>query len=110
HKHSQLKTISIYFNEKAYDESMYQEMVLKKIDGEKYAHLVQQKDFEEFLPQIIAAMDMPTTDGINTWCISKFAHDDGLKAVLSGIGADELFGGYPSFNRIQYIKTASNNQ
>ena len=103
-KHSQLKTISIYFNEKAYDESMYQKLVLKEIEGEKYAHLVQQKDFEEFLPQIISAMDMPTTDGINTWCISKFAHEDGLKAVLSGIGADELFGGYPSFNRIHYIK------
>jgi asparagine synthase (glutamine-hydrolysing) len=103
-KQSQLKTISIYFNEKVYDESMYQNLVLKKIDCEKYTHLVQQKDFEVFLPQIISAMDMPTTDGINTWCISKFAHEDGLKAVLSGVGADELFGGYPSFNRIQYIK------
>ena len=104
YKNSQLKTVSIYFNEKAYDESMYQNLVLKQIDGEKYTHLVQQKDFEGFLPQIISDMDMPTTDGINTWCISKFAHGDGLKAVLSGIGADELFGGYPSFNRIHYIK------
>ncbi len=41
---------------------------------------------------------MPTTDGINTWFISKYAHEDGLKAVLSGIGGDELFGGYPSFS------------
>jgi asparagine synthase (glutamine-hydrolysing) len=49
-------------------------------------------------------MDMPTTDGINTWFISKYAHDAGLKAVLSGIGADELFGGYPSFNRIKYLR------
>jgi asparagine synthase (glutamine-hydrolysing) len=48
-------------------------------------------------------MDMPTTDGINSWFISKYAHDDGLKAVLSGVGADELFGGYPSFNRIKYL-------
>jgi asparagine synthase (glutamine-hydrolysing) len=48
-------------------------------------------------------MDMPTTDGINSWFISKYAHYDGLKAVLSGVGADELFGGYPSFNRIKYL-------
>ncbi len=47
---------------------------------------------------------MPTTDGINSWFISKFAHQDGLKAVLSGIGADELFGGYPSFKRINHIQ------
>jgi len=105
-KKRQLKTISIYFNEKAYDESMYQNLLLKQIDGEKFSHLVKQSDFEDFLPQIIGDMDLPTTDGINTWCISKFAHDDGLKAVLSGLGADELFGGYPSFNRIRYIKTA----
>jgi asparagine synthase (glutamine-hydrolysing) len=104
-KRAQLKTISIYFNEKAYDESMYQSLLLKQIEGEKFAHLVKQSDFEDFFPQIIGDMDLPTTDGINTWCISKFAHDDGLKAVLSGVGADELFGGYPSFNRIRYIKT-----
>jgi len=105
-KKTQLKTISIYFNEKAYDESVYQNLILKQLDGEKFNHLVKQSDFETFFPQIIEDMDLPTTDGINTWCISKFAHDDGLKAVLSGVGADELFGGYPSFNRIRYIKTA----
>lgn len=105
-KKTELKTISIYFNEKAYDESMYQNLILKQIEGEKFNHLVKQSDFETFLPQITEDMDLPTTDGINTWCISKFAHDDGLKAVLSGLGADELFGGYPSFNRIRFIKTA----
>jgi asparagine synthase (glutamine-hydrolysing) len=104
-KQTQLKTISIYFNEKAYDERMYQNLILKEIEGEKFAHLVRKEDFEEYLPQIIDDMDMPTTDGINTWFISKYAHDDGLKAVLSGVGADELFGGYPSFNRIKYLKT-----
>ncbi|MGZ3777221.1 MAG: asparagine synthase (glutamine-hydrolyzing) [Mucilaginibacter sp.] len=104
-KHTCLKTISIYFNEKAYDERTYQNLVLKEIEGEKFAHLVTQQDFEEFLPEIIEDMDMPTTDGINTWFISKYAHEDGLKAVLSGVGADELFGGYPSFSRIKHLKT-----
>jgi len=105
-KHTQLKTVSIFFNEKEYDERMYQSLILKKIEGEKFAHLVKQKDFEEFLPEILKDMDMPTTDGINTWFISKYAHEDGLKAVLSGVGADELFGGYPSFRRIKYLKNA----
>lgn len=105
-KHAQLKTVSIFFNEKEYDERMYQDLILKNIEGEKFAHLVKQKDFEEFLPEILSDMDMPTTDGINTWFISKYAHDDGLKAVLSGVGADELFGGYPSFRRIKYLKNA----
>ncbi|HEY2581883.1 MAG TPA: asparagine synthase (glutamine-hydrolyzing) [Mucilaginibacter sp.] len=102
-KRQTLKTVSIYFNEKAYDERSYQNIVLNKIDGEKFVHLVKQQDFENFLPRIISDMDMPTTDGINSWFISKYAHQDGLKAVLSGLGADELWGGYPSFNRIKYL-------
>lgn len=103
-KDQQLKTISIYFNEKTYDERTYQNTILNKVTGEKFAHLVQQSDFETFFPLIINGMDMPTTDGINTWFISKYAHEDGLKAVLSGVGADELFGGYPSFKRIKYLQ------
>ena len=103
-KKQDIKTISIYFNEKTYDERSYQNLVTEKISGNKFAHLVQQKDFEQHLPSIIADMDMPTTDGINSWFISKYAHEDGLKAVLSGLGADELFGGYPSFNRIKFLK------
>lgn len=102
-KKEQLKTISIFFNEKNYDEQAYQRLVLDKVSGQNFSHLVKQQDFETFFPQIINAMDMPTTDGINSWFISKYAHDDGLKAVLSGVGADEYFGGYPSFNRIRYL-------
>jgi asparagine synthase (glutamine-hydrolysing) len=102
-KGQQLKTISIYFNEKAFNERTFQNIVLDKINGEKFAHLVQQQDFDKLFPDIIGDMDMPTTDGINTWFISKYAHEDGLKAVLSGVGADELFGGYPSFSRIKYL-------
>lgn len=103
-KEQGLKTISIYFNEKQYDERKFQELLSNKITGEKFTHLVKQKDFDFFFPQIITDMDMPATDGINTWFISKHASEDGLKAVLSGLGADELFGGYPSFNRIRYLK------
>jgi len=103
-KKAQLKTISIFFNDKAYDESAYQNLVFNKIEGEKFTHLVKQQDFEACFPQIIQSMDMPTTDGINSWFISKYAHEDGLKAVLSGLGADELYGGYPSFNRIKHLK------
>jgi asparagine synthase (glutamine-hydrolysing) len=63
-----------------------------------------QNSFEESLPKILNAMDLPSCDGINTWFISKFAAENGLKAVLSGLGGDELYGGYPSFSRFNKAK------
>jgi asparagine synthase (glutamine-hydrolysing) len=98
-----LKTVSIFFDEKTYDERAYQNAVVNKLTGDCHTHLVKQQDFEDNLPQILRSMDIPTTDGINSWFISKYAREAGLKAVLSGIGADELLGGYPSFNRIKYL-------
>ena len=55
------------------------------------------REFERDLPAILDAMDLPTIDGINTWFVAKAAHEAGIKVALSGLGADECFGGYPSF-------------
>ena len=45
----------------------------------------------------LAAMDGPTADGINTYLVSRAVAAQGIKVALSGLGADETFGGYPSF-------------
>jgi asparagine synthase (glutamine-hydrolysing) len=59
--------------------------------------VVTEREFHADLPKIFDAMDQPTTDGINTWFVSKAARELGLKVAVSGLGGDELFGGYPSF-------------
>ncbi len=99
-KQSMLRMISIFFDEKGYSEKKYQDLLQQKLHSQQFQHLVSEDEFHNYLPDIIKAMDMPSCDGINTWFISKYAKEGGLKAVLSGIGGDELFGGYPSFNRI----------
>ncbi len=95
-----LHTLSIYFDEENYSEKKYQDIISKEIKSTHHAILLKEEEFHQNFGAVISSMDMPTCDGINTWFISKFAAQEGLKAVLSGIGADELYGGYPSFKRI----------
>jgi asparagine synthase (glutamine-hydrolysing) len=58
------------------------------------------QEFEGDLPAFLAAMDQPTIDGLNTWFVSKATAETGLKVALSGLGGDELLGGYPTFQSI----------
>jgi asparagine synthase (glutamine-hydrolysing) len=46
------------------------------------------------------ALDQPSMDGLNVFVISQAVRRHGIKVALSGLGSDELFGGYPSFRDV----------
>jgi asparagine synthase (glutamine-hydrolysing) len=98
-----LRTISIVFENEAFSEKIFQDIIIEKTGAKHKSFLVTEKMFYEHLDDIVSAMDQPSSDGINTYFICKFAKEYGLKAALSGLGADELFGGYQSFYRARAI-------
>ena len=64
---------------------------------------ITRKDFDNELPCILEAMDQPSIDGVNTYFVAKAAAQTGLKVSLSGLGGDELLGGYPGFRQISKL-------
>ena len=58
------------------------------------------KDVVEISNTFYEKMDLPTNDGLNNYLISRAAKKNGSKVIISGVGGDEFFFGYPSFKRI----------
>ena len=95
-----LDTFSIVFREADYSEADYSRLVAKKFATTHHEILVSQQDALQSLPVALAAMDLPTIDGINTYLVSQQTRAAGVKVALSGLGGDELFGGYSSFQSV----------
>lgn len=95
-----LRTVTLGFEEYAGtpdDEVPLAEAVARHFGAEHRTVRIGADDFRAMRGHFLAAMDQPTLDGLNTYLVSRAAVDAGLKVALSGLGGDELFGGYPSF-------------
>ena len=88
------------FRQRHEDEAPLAGTVARHYGATHMVRMVTHQEFHTDLPKIFDAMDQPTIDGINTWFVSKAAREHGLKAAISGLGGDELVGGYPSFSDI----------
>lgn len=92
-----IQTVSAIFPNTSYDESEKINELVKIFKPEHLELKITGKDFSEHLDNIFYYMDQPTIDGVNTYFVSLAAKKANLKVVLSGLGGDELFYGYPSF-------------
>lgn len=97
------QALTLSFSE--YAQSGLDEMPLAKKVAEQYQvpwHLktVTEQDFLSAFPDIVKAMDQPSIDGTNTYFVSQLAKERGFKVAVSGLGADELFGGYAIYRHM----------
>lgn len=98
-----LKTFSIGFNEADFSEAGFAEETARHFGTEHHTSVLTGAQVAADLERIIASCDQPTGDGINTFYASKAAHEGGVTVAISGLGGDELFGGYPSFRNTAQI-------
>src|SRR5579862_3011277 len=97
---SKIRAITLAFEEfcgTPEDEAPLAAQVCERYGATHVVRHLSRQEFVDDLPAILDAMDQPTIDGVNTWFVSKAAREAGLKVAISGLGGDELLGGYPSF-------------
>lgn len=99
-----IRSASIVFPGTDYDESFFSRAVADRYRTDHTEVEVRDRDLTDHMERILAAMDQPTIDGVNTYFIASAAAQAGLKVALSGVGGDEMFWGYPSFRQIPRLK------
>lgn len=97
-------TVGFDFGEK-YNEISWAENLSKKIGVEHHTHLISSEEFWDAVPTVQYHMDQPLADPscIALYFVSRLASQY-VKVVLSGEGADELFGGYTCYNDPRVFK------
>jgi asparagine synthase (glutamine-hydrolysing) len=99
----EIQTVTVAFKEfrgRTEDEAPIAAEIASRYGTRHTTRIVTEQEFRNDLPKILEAMDQPTIDGLNIWFVSKAARELGLKVAISGLGGDELFGGYPSFREV----------
>ena len=98
-----LKTFSIGFEEDDFSEADDAEVTARHLGAVHHTRILTGDEVARDLDKFLAACDQPTGDGVNTYYVSQTANEGGVKVALSGLGGDELFGGYPYFRSLPMI-------
>ena len=108
---AQLHSITLGFQELRggdSDETSYAAEIAARYGTRHQTHWITREDFQDDYHRILEVMDQPATDGVNMYFVAKVAAAAGMKTALSGLGGDELLGGYPSFHDLpRMVRTLS---
>src|SRR5438094_5167595 len=99
-----LTTLCVTFDETEFSERAYARIVADRFRTNHVEVRVRRQDFIEELPRFFDSLDQPTADGVNSYFVAKAAREADLTVVLSGLGGDELFWGYPGFRSYRRLQ------
>ena len=97
---ARVSTFSIVFREADFSEVEHSRAVAALFKTDHHELPVSREDALAVIPDALRAMDQPTIDGVNTYLVSQGTRAAGVKVALSGLGGDEIFGGYGSFHAV----------
>ncbi len=100
---AQLRTFSVTFDETEFSEADYAASTARHFGTDHRPYLLTGAHVARDIDTLVGSLDQPTGDGINTYYASRAAREGGVTVALSGLGGDELFGGYPSFRDLPRI-------
>src|SRR5205823_3777752 len=81
--------------------------VARKYGTEHHRIEVNDEEAISMVREAVNHLDLPSVDAINSYIVAKKVSEAGIKCALSGLGADELFGGYPSFHDVPRLRQIS---
>ena len=94
---SDLHTFTVVFPEQRYSEATISRETAKRFKTQHQEILLSPDILVSQLEDAVKSLDQPTMDGLNSYFVSRAAREGGLKVALSGLGSDEIFGGYSTF-------------
>ncbi|MBI3134361.1 MAG: asparagine synthase (glutamine-hydrolyzing) [Bacteroidetes bacterium] len=97
-------TFSVVFKEDQFSEKKYARLIAEKYKTNHHELELSVTDFRDLIPEALSFMDHPGGDGLNTYVVSKKTREAGVKMALSGLGGDELFGGYSIFKQLPALQ------
>jgi len=98
------RTFTVTLPGSTHDEAPFARAIASRFRADHHDIDIDAATLRRLLPMSLASTDHPSGDGFNTFVVSHAVSKAGFKVALSGLGGDELFGGYPSFRRLQRLR------
>jgi asparagine synthase (glutamine-hydrolysing) len=101
---NKLQTYSVGFDLAEFDETAIAEEIAQRYKTDHHRIQLSEEEVIVSVTEAVDKLDLPSVDAINTYIVSRAVARHGVKVALSGLGGDELFGGYPSFRDVPRLQ------